>query len=187
MKNIERLKELAAAVPRLAAKLRAEDVHCLALGERLRRNIAATAGWGHNPNEELADLYAAFLRSNIRGGGIASRWAERAAALEELKATAAQLQAARTELKDLLAELGREHDEKLLAGYEKLTATIAKVVRRYSATEESAARIAQSCDVPQGLHKRLGRWRLAGDPVIDAQNFLGDLSNPIRGHRVNHS
>jgi type IV pilus biogenesis protein CpaD/CtpE len=112
---------------------------------------------------------------------------ERAAALEELKATAAQLQAARTELKDLLAELGREHDEKLLAGYSKLTATIAKVVRRFSATEESAARIAQSCDAPQLMHKRLGRWRLAGDPVIDALNFLGDLGNPIRGHRVNHS
>ena len=187
MKNLERLKELAAEVPRLAAKLRADDVHCLALGESLRRNIAEIAGWGHNPNEELADLYAAFLRSNIPGGGTAGRWAERAAALEELKTTAAQLQAARTELKDLLAELGREHDEKLLAGYEKLTATIAKVVRRYSETEESAARIAQSCDAPQLMHKRLGRWHLAGDPVIDALNFLGDLGNPIRGHRVNHS
>jgi ABC-type transporter Mla subunit MlaD len=167
--------------------LRAEDVHCLALGEGLRRNIAATAGWGHNPNEELADLYAAYLRSNIRGGGIASRWAERAAALEALKATAAQLQAARTELQDLLAELGRERDEKLQAGHDKLTATIAKLVRRFSETEESAARIAQSCDQPQRLHQRLGRWRLAGDPVIDARNFLGDLDNPIRGHRVNHA
>src|SRR6266700_3854515 len=86
MKNIERLKELAAAVPRLAAQLRAEDVHCLALGESLRRNIAEITGWGHNPNDELADLYAAFLRSNIRGGGgIANRWAERAAALEAVK------------------------------------------------------------------------------------------------------
>jgi hypothetical protein len=37
------------------------------------------------------------------------------------------------------------------------------------------------------MHKRLGRWHLAGDPVIDAQNFLGDLGNPIRGHRVSHS
>ncbi len=185
MNNLERLKELAAEAPRLAAKLRADDVHCLALGESLRRNIAETAGWGHNPNEELADLYAAFLRSNIPGGGIAGRWAERAAALEELKATAAQLQAARSELQELLAELGRERDEKLLAGYDKLTATIAKVVRPFSETEESAARIAQSCDVPQTLHKRLGRWHLAGDPVIDARNFLGDLGNPVRGHRVN--
>ncbi len=183
MKNIERLKELAAAVPRLAAQLRAEDVHCLALGESLRRNIAEITGWGHNPNEELADLYAAFLRSNIRGGGgIANRWAERAAALEELNATAARLESARGELQDLLAELGREQDEKLLAGYGKLTARIAKLVRRFNETDESAARIAQSCDGPQGLHKRLGRWRLAGDPVIDAQNFLDDL-----GHRVNHS
>jgi ABC-type transporter Mla subunit MlaD len=187
MNNLERLKELAAEAPRLAAKLRADDVHCLALGESLRRSIAETAGWGHNPNEELADLYAAFLRSNIPGGGIAGRWAERAAALDELKATAAQLQAARTELKELLAELGRERDEKLLAGYDKLTATIAKVVRPFSETEESAARIAQSCDVPQSMHKRLGRWHLAGDPVIDARNFLGDLGNPIRGHRLNHS
>ncbi len=187
MKNIERLKELAAAVPRLAAQLRAEDVHCLALGESLRRNIAEITGWGHNPNEELADLYAAFLRSNIPGGGIAGRWAERAAALEELKATAAQLQAARRELQGLLAELGRERDEKLLAGYGKLTAEIAKLVRPFSETEESASRIAQSCDLPQLMHKRLGRWRLAGDPVIDALNFLGDLGNPIRGHRVNHT
>src|SRR5713226_3226391 len=43
MKNLERLKELAAEVPRLAAKLRADDVHCLALGESLRRSIAETA------------------------------------------------------------------------------------------------------------------------------------------------
>src|SRR5258708_38956476 len=145
MKNLDRLKELAAEVPRLAAKLRADDVHCLALGESLRRNIAETAGWGHNPNEELADLYAAFLRSNIPGGGIAGRWSERAAALEELKATAAQLHAARTEVQDLLAELGRERDEEIMAGYGKLTADIPRLVRPFREPEEGAGQSAQDC------------------------------------------
>ncbi len=187
MKNLERLKELAGAVPRLAAQLRAEDAHCLALGEGLRRTIAEIAGWGHNPNEELADLYAAFRRSNIRAVGIADRWVKRAAALEELKATGARLEAARMELKDLLAELGRERDEELLARLGKLTARIAKRVRPFSETEASAARIAQSCDLAQRLHQRLGRWRAAGDPVIDAQNFLGDLGNPVPGRRAKHS
>jgi hypothetical protein len=63
----------------------------------------------------------------------------------------------------------------------------AKPARPFSETEGSAARMAQNCDRAERLRKWLGRWHLAGGPVIGARIIRGDLGNPGRGRQANLS